>query len=456
MKNKKNRKARLTQRPRCEIGDNFSFKTHHYDILATQKAYDYYVNQKPNNLKILNSDLFIAIDTNFLLDLYSMCHKEREQFLRFMEDNCHRIVITHQVQFEYIKHRKEHIGKYEEYVKAIKDNAKKALTGAKDAIKTAVGRFTQLQRDGRVKNDMPEIVQLIDPIKEQISQNELGEDYKQKLDELYAPLESKLNEVIEALRPRFLSESDDRVLQALSKTIILPALPTNEQEYLKDHYVELQKKFEENKNTSLIDAYRFPGVGDRGKLKQNKDPYGDFIIYHELLDFINQRQSDVVMLTNDITKSDWVKADKSQYEQQIIDTYLHTGHMLYIYNIADVLPSIFEGMEQAGDECSGDEDLDVAKEEQDSPITDNTRLSYFRDISAERFLEELKEAKFWTDKYVDGYVSMPFFIYNWIGRKHFYYQSSRDMLDSLRKRGVIEVVEKDIDGKSIPCLQLKE
>lgn len=301
---------------------------------------------------------------------------------------------------------------------------------------------------------MADIIDLIEPIEAHISQSEFSEDYKLELDELFAPLESKLNEVIEALSPNFLSESKDRVLQALSKTIILPALPTNELEYLKNHYVELLKNFEDNKNTSLIDAYRFPGVGDRGKQKQNKDPFGDFIIYHELLDFINRRQSDVVMLTNDITKSDWLKADKSQYEQQIIDTYLHTGHMLYICNVADVLPSIFNGMEQEGDECSEDEELDVADDDHDSPIPENTRLSYLRDITEERFLEELKSAKFWTDKYVNGYVSESFFIYNWIGRKHFYYQSSKNMLNSLVEKGIIEVVYKDIDGKNIRCLQI--
>lgn len=455
MKNKKSRKVCQTQSPRCEIGDNFSFKTHHYDIVSTQRAYNYYASHKPNNLELFDSDLFIAIDTNFILDLYSMCHKEREQFLRFMEDNCNRIVITHQVEFEYTKHRNEHIRRYEKTINEIRERAKTALTGAKDAIKTARVRFTQLRCEARVKNDMPEIVELIKPIEEYISTNEVGDEYKQKLDELYATLESKLNEVIGALSPKFLSETNDRVLQALSKTIILPALPINEQEYLQKHYDELQKKFEENKSTSLIDAYRFPGVGDRGKIKQNKDPYGDFIIYHELLDFINQRQSDLVMLTTDITKSDWVKTDKSQYEQQIIDTYLHTGHMLYIYNVADVLPTIFEGMEQAGDESS-EEELDGEGDEQNSPIANNTRLSYLRDITEERFLQELKEAKFWTEKYVDGYVSIPFFIYNWVGKKHFVYQSSKDMLSQLQKKGKIEVVEKKIDGKNTECLLLKE
>ena len=130
--------------------------------------------------------------------------------------------------------------------------------------------------------------------------------------------------------------------------------------------------------------------------------------------------------------------------------------MLYIYNVADVLPSIFNGMEQEGDECSGDEDMEDVEEEQNSTIPENTRLSYLRDITEERFLEELKSAKFWTDKYVNGYVSESFFIYNWTGRKHFNYQSSKEMLNSLVKKGIIEVFDKDIDGKSTRCLQIKQ
>ena len=78
-----------------------------------------------------------------------------------------------------------------------------------------------------------------------------------------------------------------------------------------------------------------------------------------MLSFSNQYDSDVVLLTSDVSKSDWVRSDNSQYEQQLIDTYLHTGHMLYIYDINNVLPSILQGVELADDDSLEDDDSTV-------------------------------------------------------------------------------------------------
>lgn len=322
---------------------------------------------------------------------------------------------------------------------------------------------------------MSEVIPLITPIADFIDSVDLPADYSTKLDNLYEPLRDKLTDTIEKLRPKYISETNDMVLKSMSKSLILESLNDSELLFLQEHYQSLLNNFNANKNTGSIENYRFPGVGDRGKQKQNKDPYGDFIIYHELLTFIQQKKKDLVLLTSDVSKSDWVKTDKSQYEQQIIDTYLHTGHMLYIYYIGDVLPSILEGIEKFGedsldDDFTPEEDakevdseesepspavVDKTNEELDNKTNDEVpKLSYLRDISKERFIQELKEAEFWTNMYVDGYVSERFFVYNWIGRKHFHYNSSKVMLQQLVESGDINEYQRDVDGEQIKCIKL--
>lgn len=478
MSNKKRNTRKQEKKQKSEINDQFSFKSHHHNIMATQKAYDYYDEHKPSNLQIFDSDLFIALDTNFILDIYSMCHKEREQFIRFIEDNTARIIITHQVEYEYTKHRNEHINNYEKSIKSIKDNAKSSLNNTKDALKTAASRFKQLQRDARVRNDMEDVAPLITPIISYIEEHDVSEEFRQEIDELYQPLKEKLEGVVELLAPKFLSERDDSVLKALSKSVILPQLSNKEQDFLRDLYTKCLKDFEENRNSALVDSYRFPGVGDRGKIKQNKDPFGDFVIYHELLSFINQYDADVVLLTSDVSKSDWVRADKSQYEQQLIDSYLHTGHMLYIYDINNVLPSILQGVELADDDSLEDDDstveegkeiteeiMEVKNEEKRQEQTiepcptdkpSRPKLSYLHEMTEEIFLKELKEAIFWSTKYEEGFVSRHDFIINWVGRKHFLYSSSDSVLENLIKEGKVIPYEENITGKNIRCIKLAE
>lgn len=475
MSNKKSKATSPKQKVRKDVNSDFCFRTHHHNIRATQEAYEYYDKNKPTNLQIFNSDLYIALDTNFILDLYSMCHKEREQFLKFIELNAKRIITTHQVEYEYTKHRNEHLDKYEKSIKSIRENAKSALQDAKEALIKASLRFKQLSRDTKVRNDMPELIPHITPIADYIDSISLPTDYPANLDTLYEPLKDQLTSSIDALRPKYISETNDMVLKSLSKSMILDSLKDSELSFLQDHYNTLLNIFNEYKATALVEAYRFPGIGDRGKQKQNKDPYGDFIIYHELLSFIHQKQKDVVLLTSDVTKSDWVKTDKGQYEQQIIDTYLHTGRMLYIYYIGDVLPSILEGVETSDEDSLDDEfnsEILTAEPKRETKgtepaaddktiVTDETqyedktpKLSYLRDISKERFIQELKEAEFWTNMYVDGYVSERFFVYNWIGRKHFHYNSSKIMLKQLVESGDIQEYQKEVEGEQINCIKL--
>lgn len=73
--------------------------------------------------KKLDGDAKIFLDTNVLLRIYSTSFKARKKLLKFFHDYKERIVLTGQVQWEYIKNREAVINKFSNDVtKTIPDN----------------------------------------------------------------------------------------------------------------------------------------------------------------------------------------------------------------------------------------------------------------------------------------------------------------------------------------------
>src|SRR4051812_41903508 len=59
----------------------------------------------------LSGDMPIFLDTNVLLRIYSTSFRARDKLKTFLEENRKRIVLAHQVQWEYIKNRENVINK---------------------------------------------------------------------------------------------------------------------------------------------------------------------------------------------------------------------------------------------------------------------------------------------------------------------------------------------------------
>jgi hypothetical protein len=72
----------------------------------------------------------------------------------------------------------------------------------------------------------------------------------------------------------------------------------------------------------------FPGCYE--KKEKSDDPYGDYIIYHEMLHYAKRHSCDVIFLTYDITKGDWMQKSKSPHLHYVENFYQNTGQMLYI------------------------------------------------------------------------------------------------------------------------------
>ena len=475
--NKKNSKKSLVLSVQQKVCENFCFHTLCSDIKLTQSAYDYYSEHLTELKDVISSDVILAFDTNLLLDLYKMSNTERCEFLKFIDNNAHRIIIPSQVEIEFMRHRLEKIEAFQVQLKDLKEQAKQFVTSLKKANKTAASQLKQLSQNSLVKNDMADVIPLINVLKEYIDNNDSSDEFKNKLDELVEPVSKALNDNVDKLLPLSISESKDPVLQSLCKTHILKSLSEEELIFIKDKYYQLLEDFNEHKiegeNRKL--PYCFPGCGDRRKINDGFDSTGDFIIYHELLAFMIKEDKDVIFLTRDIAKSDWIKTDGTPFNHYIVDVYRNTRKMLYIFNAEKFIPLTFIPVignnEQEDEEgCIGvDEESakiqmvseDSAKIESEEDLKDNKsegaieepKLPYLRDIDEDRFMYELSNMESWAKDNGQGFVTVYWLIYQVLRRKHFDFQTSKKIMQKLKDEGKIELYH--VDGNANLCIKTK-
>lgn len=478
MSNSNNKKLRrmsaCTIKSAIKINSNFCFSIYSYDVNIVSKAIEYYKNNKKEIQEVLNSNVPIAIDTNIILDLYRISIKEKDTFVEFLNRNYQRILIPAQVQEEYLKHRIPQINKTQ---KAIR-NLCIEFDGITDNIvnfkSKSESKFSQFKNKALVK-DMP---YLTEKLSEAISSladgypSEYMDKIKNKVDEIKETLKEGITYSLE----KSLSETKDNVLDAVARALLLPRRTEEERYYIYNLYHDLLDEYQKHKeNKEEKRLYTFPCSGDSEKEKYELDPCGDFYIYHELLAYMKENNTDVYLLTNDTTKDDWVDSDKLPFFHYIVDVYRNTGHMLYFLNAKDFTTMSFAPLTDSGEdedsyeesqetklkEASDDNLQTASSPDDEKPLnseesTKEEKGSFYRDITEERMIAYLKYSLEWRKKFKGGYVSKEDFIRGYLGHKRYYYSSSYRMLDKLVEEGKIECYKEEHNGKSIDCLRLKD
>ena len=400
-----------------------------------------------------------------------------------------------------MSHRVDAIQSFIKTLKEVEGFPKKIQDALKQAFDVAL---SQLKTNGNrpiVSSDMAGVPDYIKEIREFLEQNKFTEDFLTNLDAKFEPLIESVKKGVEQSLCKAVYELDDPVLAALSKTTILQELNPEEKDFLTGKYQSLLEEFNTYKlDSARKDLYAFPGCGDRKKIKEGRDPLGDFYIYHELLSYMWHENKDVVFLTNDVTKSDWIQQNGKPFNHYIVDTFINTGHMLYIFNARDFTTLSFEAVAEVdsteADDAIGDvkgtseettvipetsvattetvtpesaatpesseasptEGVDAAPTETSDdvvqqPTVANPNYSYLRSITKERFLQELETAELWASSYGDGYVNRDYFIYTILGHKRFDWDSSFVVLEDLLKEGVVTIVDEEHDERMIKCLK---
>lgn len=128
-----------------------------------------------------------------------------------------------------------------------------------------------------------------------------------------------------------------------------------EDEYIKQ--VEQYKKFQSEKIDFKNDfrEYVFPGMGE----KKTINPEGDYIIFHELMKLSIEKNKNIIFLTNDLKKNDWIDSKTGrEYTHYKTIFYCSTGHSIKIQSFDKHLESIgikIEKLLQSMDEYYDDE-----------------------------------------------------------------------------------------------------
>ena len=306
----------------------------HYSIKKSNEELTIYNENAETEAYQLAGQSPIILDTNVLLGYYRMTDSEREKFKIFLTKNQQRIYITYQIEEEFLRNRIGAIRgdinlfkKFSEIHEKFKTDIKKLLASySKEVENVFVNRFDE------VKNKLLGV-----PIKIEgnLSDEHLIPDITKAFEKV-----SEDNKDIEI---------SDSFLEICSKFQIIPSLNDKDKEFLVSKYKEIKKSYND-KIGEQVKAEQKPELGNERKTTHNYefpgcketgfDSYGDFIIFHELLAFVNKEQQSCVFLTNDI-KGDWVyEKGLSPIPHYITNVYALTNQIIYIAHAKAVLDDI--------------------------------------------------------------------------------------------------------------------
>ncbi len=264
---------------KCIIETGYSFNSFQYQ--ADLVALQTALTYYSNNLPSATNfpdDIPIFLDTNVLLRGYSISPERRALLYNFFLAKKDQIVITKQISEEFIRNRKKIIKLYE---------------------------------------NLPEV-----------HITDAGDELCRLLFELKTDEDATEN-------PNLLV---DELLDLFSNFNQIDNLSTLEKDFLKKEFDLLSKDFSSGKVNPLNES--FPGMGDI----QEKPafPYGDYFIYHEMLKYSYEKNQDVIFLTFDVAKEDWLKASKEPHDHYIHRTFALNEKMIFILPANNFFEELYE------------------------------------------------------------------------------------------------------------------
>lgn len=474
-----------------KIGDTLCFRTRFRSLIKAKEAlkiYEANINNMDDWL-YEDSEMPIFMDTCVLLNLYDISELERNAFINFIQKNKGRIYIPSQVEREYNRHRIPQINGFKSRVNKLKDEVLTVLETLAKNYQNIKGGLVGLSNRNIIKYGMPQVSSKLKELTDHLSQpqhtSELQEKFRQTIDFVRQHLEEECGRCCDNAN----FEYADPILEALASTTIMTSLTDEEQKYIVDIYKQLREIYDNKKTGDGKLGVTFPGAGDSEKPVDGSIDesvaWGDLYIYHEMLRFMKDMDSDVVFLTRDVSKSDWVKADHTPFVHYLVNGYEMTGHLMYILDADGLIPMTFQSIadqpeedkDEIGEpliakstsvESGGREDsvednketddvfdkaftewLDSIMIEKDGQVKD---VNCYNPITVDEFMAELRKTTKWASTYGAGYVGENYFIYNILRNKHYDFSSIKEALSELIEAGTVERRNEEHDGHSFSCL----
>lgn len=471
------------------------FKFKHKCVADEHAALKYHAEHKPN----LETWLFdgngpIFVDTNVLLNLYRISFFEREQLLKFFNSQNGRIVLCSQVCAEYLDHRHSEARSVKSSFDSLIKDADKLRGSLLANLRSSREQIREFQLKPSITHDQENVCGLLAGLLHDMDIETPEAGMFLKVDNLFGEIDKALTENKARLIQGVDYEYNDPILDAVSALTALPELSDAERSQVETVYHTLLDEFnrhKERENDKL--HHSFPGCGDRGKQRHGGAPEGDFVVFHEMLRYMAEHDTDAIFITRDVTKSDWLMPEGRPFVHYIVNIYKATGHMLYIMADTDLIPlSMRPAVDDAGDTATTD--IPATPQPEPHPQDDKTyasasaepedsepearpeegsdpdepkaatpeaaevpqsRSRFFRDITRDRFLRELTTAMKWAEGYGSGFVSKKLFIYDILGSKRFHFKTSEAMCKTLVDAGNVEETEEIHDGNRITVLKLR-
>lgn len=294
-------------------------------IARTKAALKHFSTHFPAIIK-LDTSTPIFLDANVLLNYYGMASSEKKKLISFFGKNKSRLRLTNQVQKEYLANR----------VTVIKNDLFAPLGVLGSVLRKGRDSAINAYRsslDGHKKileKDYPSIWNKLKDAELALIQAVDIEDTVVELEASVLSTTSSYKEITIA----------DEMLDACSEFEVTPTLSNTEVTFLENLFDELQSKFLAA-GTSSRQGLTFPGQGD---IKSKAYPYGDFFIFHEILKFMKDNDTDAIFLTNEKSKGDWMDSARAPHLHYIETAYANTGHILFILNAEEPLALSMENI----------------------------------------------------------------------------------------------------------------
>ena len=434
----------------CFNGMEFSAKELHESLNA------YHRKKKNASEWLYNDKTAIFVDANVLLNVYFSPVPLREHLARFLKDNMDRLYMTSQVEREFIRHRLEFIDKNKGNVTAAASQFRKSLAQFNVDFSKLFNDLKTASINAHFVDSLPQTDSLIADLESQANNDNLLSEGFRAFQEKLSVIKERFEEEYNRLFDKVNIEFRDPILTAVSQIKVLPSLSQSEYDFVKDLYSRLLARFDEDKD-KYAEYLRFPGSGEDRDTAIKGEPWGDLVIYHQILAFMSDNQEDAIFLTRDTTKRDWMKKGGDPYSYYVADAFRNTGQTLFILPVDEFFPNneykSIDEIRMDEDSVGAIEGCDSMKLVSDCSGSEITCRDELKSISEEQFIQELEKYSQWADNYGEKYVSQSYFINVVLGHQGFRRSVSVDVLNRLL--GVrIEQYQKEKDGFTIPSIRL--
>lgn len=283
---------------------SFGTKLKELDLTSYIESISKYRDNLAHSLELKES-IPIFIDTNILLRYYSISFSARKSFFDFLKKYKTRIFLTTQVQKEFVKNREDIIARF------FNETLNKLEGNFKEEIKNQVQSY--IEKNKILLDDFP-----------------IFEGKLLKINSDIEKTQEKLIDEIESIKEKLHdTKYEDELLTLIQEMNLINLLSEEDSKFLINEFDVLKKKIEVSKIKSEMSKPQvaFPGLSDIQKKPEN--PYGDYLLFHEMIKYMKANSKDAIFLTYDTTKGDWIKENKEPHSHYIQIVYLATGQSLF-------------------------------------------------------------------------------------------------------------------------------